>query len=118
MEGKWFGTAGGGLIINFGLFIIKFHGMEGKWLINKSNMYLNILIMRFCKSDGEKRNILKTIQNFNKIKFRERLENGLFKGIGDLLHLGINFNPEVNFESAICRWKALSRIFLMNLLRT
>ena len=37
---------------------------------------------------------------------------------GLLLHLGINFNPEVSFKSVIYRWKALSRIFLLNILRT
>ena len=37
---------------------------------------------------------------------------------GHLLHLGINFNPEVSFESVIYRWKALSELFLMDILRT
>ena len=35
---------------------------------------------------------------------------------GLLIHLSINFNPEVSFESVVYRWKALSGLFLMDLL--
>ena len=66
-----------------------------------------------------KKGFIKKILNFNKIKFRERWEKGLFKGMGDfLLHLGINFNPEVSFESVIYCWKILSNLFLLDILRT
>ena len=66
-----------------------------------------------------KMDLLKKILNFNNIKFRERWEKGFFKGIRDFsLHLGINFNPEVSFESVIYCWKALSGLFLLDLFRT
>ena len=40
-------------------------------------------------------------------------------GLGNrrlLLHLGIEFNPEVSFESVVYHWKSLSGLFLMDLL--
>ena len=37
---------------------------------------------------------------------------------GIFVHLGINFNPEVSFESVIYRWKALSGLFLLIILKT
>ena len=35
---------------------------------------------------------------------------------GLLLHLSINLNPEVSFESVVYRWKALSGLFPMDFL--
>ena len=52
-----------------------------------------------------------------KTNFKEKWGNRGYMGIqGLLLHLSINFNPKVSFESVVYRWKALSGLFLMDFL--
>ena len=45
-------------------------------------------------------------------------KRGKVRLLRTFIHLGISFNPGVSFESIIYRWKAISGLLLMDILRT